>query len=289
MKFLRSTRNLIKYRSILLCSRYVILVQIENAALKFLQILLFAAVIFPLMVSTNAVGQAYFPDTLKLLMQNGALIFIRRADEWIPYNSEDSSIEFDNKIEELQKNKKLISRFPILKTLNYEEFYAGYFEGKKLDKLENYRRGPSAVGVGHVAIVQVINGEPHIIEAANPRLGVVRSPLVEWLNSLPNNTQFWIGHFKTSPKDKYYLPAQKIDEVIRVAEEQVIENKPYDFFNFDLEDGTTFYCSKLVWYSVFRATGKKLDDGITHALPWYSPKQLLSSQYINIIANPDTY
>jgi uncharacterized protein YycO len=58
--------------------------------------------------------------------------------------------------------------------------------------------------------------------------------------------------------------------------------RPYDFWNFDLNDERGFYCSKLAWMCMFRALGLVIDGNPDpKRFFWFSPKQLL---YVNRVA-----
>ena len=107
-------------------------------------------------------------------------------------------------------------------------------------------------------------------------------PLSDWLQTLSAKTRFWIGHF-TDFNDG------EVDSIVDVMLAEVEAGKPYDFWNFDLTDSSGFYCSKLVWYAVQKATGTRLDEGLTRPLPWYSPKQMHSSRYIELVVGPEDY
>lgn len=244
--------------------------------------------ILPLTISSSAIGKAYFPNSIAKQIRHGDLIWIRSSDEWIPYNAGTAQKEFEERLNEVTKNRDLLSSFPTLDRLTYNEFHAAYFEGHLINQLENYRDGNDSVGVGHVGIIQIINSEIFVIEAANQDLGVIRTPLRNWILGLGPTTKFWIGRFRTAPPGEF-IPLNKIDAIVQVAAEQAKQKKSYDFFNFDLADSTGFYCSKLVWYATFQATGRKLDKGVKYWLPWYSPKQLLSSPFLDIVINPESY
>ena len=110
--------------------------------------------------------------------------------------------------------------------------------------------------MGHVGLIEVdARGIPHIIEATPERPdgtdgGVIRLRYTDWLKSY-TNIQVWHGRFRD-------LDTAVCQRVLDVARSQ--PGKPYDFFNFDLNDDRSFYCSKLVWMSVWRAAQIAADD-----------------------------
>ena len=68
----------------------------------------------------------------------------------------------------------------------------------------------------------------------------------------------------------------------RWAAEQI--GKPYNFWDFDLEDASGFYCSKLAWLSILQGAGFPPDDNPNpHRALWYSPKQLIKSKHVELI------
>ena len=75
--------------------------------------------------------------------------------------------------------------------------------------------------------------------------------------------------------------------------------KPYEFFNFDLNDDSGFYCSKLAWMSVWRATSRAaqrapvaVDDNPNPRrsfFDWFSPKQLVNARRVTLLHKPGDY
>jgi cell wall-associated NlpC family hydrolase len=181
-----------------------------------------------------------------------------------------------------------------LKGMSYEEFERVYFAAQP-------QRPPNApatrgfgaahaISVGHVGMNEVdAAGIPHVIEATpkrpdGSRGGVIRLRYTEWLRSY-TNIQVWHGRFRD-------LNAPAIQRVVGVARSQL--GKPYDFFNFDLNDDRGFYCSKLVWMSVWRAAHIAADDNPdphrgNRFPPWFSPKALISASRIAMLHNPGNY
>ena len=180
-----------------------------------------------------------------------------------------------------------------LKTMSYEEFERVYFSAQSPPP-QGASRSAGAVGrtisVGHVGLIEVAaQGIPYVVEATPKRpdgtaAGVIRVRYADWLKSY-TNIQVWHGRFSD-------LDAAACRRVLDVARSQL--GKPYDFFNFDLNDDRSFYCSKLVWMSVWRAAKIAADDNPDPQRgkgfpPWFSPKALLSAKRMTMLHSPGEY
>jgi cell wall-associated NlpC family hydrolase len=177
-----------------------------------------------------------------------------------------------------------------LRTMPYEEFERLYYSEAPGRPAPGTR---SAVGgrfsVGHVAIVELTaQGVPYVVEATpegpGGAVGVIRTRYAEWLKNY-SDVQVWHGRLRN-------LPAATRRRVLDVAKGQL--GKPYDFFNFDLNDDRGFYCSKLVWMSLWRAASIAADGRIeprrgTTFPPWFSPKQLIAAQTVEVLHKPGDY
>jgi cell wall-associated NlpC family hydrolase len=180
-----------------------------------------------------------------------------------------------------------------LKTMSYEEFERIYCSAQGPPP-QGASRSAGAVGrtisVGHVGLIEMAaQGIPYVVEATPKRAdgttaGVIRVRYTDWLKSY-TNIQVWHGRFST-------LDAAACRRVLNVARSQL--GKPYDFFNFDLNDDRSFYCSKLVWMSVWRAVKIAADDNPDpqrgkNFPPWFSPKALLSAKRMTMLHSPGEY
>jgi hypothetical protein len=180
-----------------------------------------------------------------------------------------------------------------LKSMRYEEFERIYFEGLS-DSAAT--RGVDIAGiklsVGHVGIVEIdAQSRPFVIEAIpTSRLAVLgggtvaRSSYQDWLARHPD-TQLWHGRVKE-------LERRMRARIFEEAAKQL--GKPYDFFNFDLNDDSGFYCSKLAWMSIWRAASIAADDDPDPQRgdrfpPWFSPRELLNSRRILLLRRPDEF
>ena len=182
-----------------------------------------------------------------------------------------------------------------LKTMSYAEFEREYFSLSARDLPPSAApapRGvlPGPISVGHVGLIQVEpNGGAFIVEAipswrGSPHKGVVRLPYAEWLGGYAN-IQVWHGRLRG-------VDAGGGRRLLEVALGQV--GKPYDFFNFNLNDDSGFYCSKLVWMSAWRGLKLAIDDdpnpnrGVRFP-PWFSPKALIGVPHVEMLHSPGEY
>jgi hypothetical protein len=181
-----------------------------------------------------------------------------------------------------------------LKAMSYEEFERAYFVAPAPPPPGGPSRSAAAVGrtisVGHVGLIEIdTGGIPHVIEATPKRPdgtvgGVIRLRYADWLKSY-TNIQVWHGRFRD-------FDATTCGRVLDMARAQL--GKPYDFFNFNLNDDRSFYCSKLVWLSVWRAAQIAPDDNPDPDRgksfpPWFSPKALIGAKRIAMLHSPSDY
>ena len=179
--------------------------------------------------------------------------------------------------------------------MSYDEFEALYFARSdgipdEIAKDKNGSIGGQTIYPGHVGIIDMhAEGMPYVIEAT-PLAGlngsVLRKSYVDWLND-HSEMQVWHGRVRG-------LGRSVREGIVTEAAKQL--NKPYDIFNFDLNDDSGFYCSKLAWMSVWRATSSStplaVDEDPNPRRPffgWFTPKQLLNAKHIDLLYNPGTY
>jgi uncharacterized protein YycO len=79
---------------------------------------------------------------------------------------------------------------------------------------------------------------------------------------------------------------------VEVAVSQL--GKPYDIFNFHLDDDRGFYCSKLVWMSAWRGAKFAVDENPdpnrgNRFPPWFAPKALIAAKRVTLLHNPGEY
>jgi hypothetical protein len=177
-----------------------------------------------------------------------------------------------------------------LKTMRFDEFERLYHTGAAQPPGPATRGAlGDTISVGHVGLIEVgANGIAYVVEATpqGPAgvAGVIRTRYADWLNTYAD-IQVWHGRVRD-------LDARRRGRLVEAAIAQL--GKPYDFFNFDLNDDRGFYCSKLIWMCLWRAAAVAADDdpdprrGLRFP-PWFSPKQLISVKRVEVLHKPGEY
>ncbi len=168
-------------------------------------------------------------------------------------------------------------RYATLQKMTYEEFVSYYLADRIPGQPATF--GLGFIEVGHVGIIEITDGRPFVVEAMWGS-GVQRLSYPDWLQKRPGEL-FWVGRLKDVSPEKRTAVAER-------AAQQI--GKPYNFWNFDLKNADCFYCSKLAWLSILQGAGFAPDDepNLIRIL-WYSPKQLMKSKHVELIANPGDY
>jgi len=180
-----------------------------------------------------------------------------------------------------------------LKSMSYQEFETRYFSGPAEPADKSINIGGQTIYVGHVGIIEIdTRGVPYVVEAAalvGLKGSVIRSSYADWLK-VHSGMQVWHGRVRD-------LRASVRKRIVAEAMKQL--GKPYEFFNFDLNDDRGFYCSKLAWMSVWRATSGgyraaplAVDDDPDPRRPffsWFSPKQLVNAKRVMLLHKPGEY
>jgi uncharacterized protein YycO len=162
-----------------------------------------------------------------------------------------------------------------LQSLTFEEFRARFLKGTEEVDVTASGWLP---WIGHVAMIYVKEGRPWIIESTFG--GVRMEPYEDWLKHR-GKSLIWHGRVK----------GMDAAARARLAEEAVKQlKKPYEFFNFNLLDDHGFYCSKFAWYLIRKSMGVAVDDDPEPRRKfWLSPKQLIHSRHVQLLANPTSY
>jgi len=223
-------------------------------------------------------------------LQSGDLLWPKRPGALVPYTSASADAEDDLSAQWTREKEAYLAELSVrpeltadekaqystLKSMTYEEFvesYLGGFEGAS-----TIPYGSSVLYVGHVAIVDVVDGVPYVIEAVSPT--VRRITYQAWLQQRVGNL-VWQGRLLG------LTPMQRA-QVASVATRYL--GKDYKFWNFDLSAERGFYCSKLAWLAIREATGIAVDDNPRPKRSfWYSPKRLMLSPHIELLNNPGNY
>jgi Permuted papain-like amidase enzyme, YaeF/YiiX, C92 family len=134
---------------------------------------------------------------------------------------------------------------------------------------------------GHAAIVGPLNKDkqPTVIEAQWQKT-VVWTSYNDFLSE-HSKDKIWYGRLNSFPDYKRASVA---------AEAMKYQGIPYDFFNFDLADSSSFYCSKLPWFCVFKALGISLDKDLESKRGfWFTPKQMMLHPEVTTVITPGKF
>jgi permuted papain-like amidase YaeF/Yiix C92 family enzyme len=167
-----------------------------------------------------------------------------------------------------------------VRELTFERFYEKYTGDRAVQNSVPLGTG-GGVYVGHVGMIDMDSAtqEPWVIEAIAGS-GVLRVKYSEWLLSRSGEL-VWHGRLKDYINERR---SQVVAEAINHL------SQPYDFWNFDLNDESGFYCSKLIWLSIFRAINIAIDgDSNPKRGVWFSPKQLMNCEGVSLLSSPGDY
>jgi Permuted papain-like amidase enzyme, YaeF/YiiX, C92 family len=223
--------------------------------------------------------------------QSGDLVWPKKPGAFVPYKyALNTSAELDAAnwyaergafLARLSRDPKYFTAQDMaeFKSLDFREFYARYVGDQKPGIPGAYSTG-GGIYVGHVGVIEVDESNvPWVIEALLAN-GVVRSRYDQWIAARPGEI-VWQGRIRELP----------LGDRTRIASEaKRYLSRPYDFWNFDLNDDAGFYCSKLVWLSVWRSLQFPVDGNSDPRRKfWFSPKQLLYAHLIIRLHDPGSY
>lgn len=228
------------------------------------------------------------PDRRKF--EAGDFLWPKLPGTYVPFSAGSSVDAAEEKSEWMRKRSELMARLTTdgspqaqalateLRRMTFEQFHARYINGATPGT--NVPFGAGQLGTGHIAVVDVDDSQrAHVIEAM-PAFGVRRVAYDDWLKARACE-MVWHGRLRE-------LPPEKRVQIAREASRHI--GRPYDFWNLKLDDASSFYCSKLVWLSVLKATGAAIDgDSSPGPRFWVSPKRLLSARAIVKLHSPQDY
>lgn len=246
-------------------------------------------------VAAQSAGELDFPTPDIKKFSSGDLIWPKKQGAFVPYNSGNEAIydeerlqwegERDDYVKARKSDPTLTpeedAQLDLLDKMEFARFLAMYQADEVPDVPGLYATGGGrGLYVGHVGIIELDNqGVPWVIEALWKK-GVVRHTYASWLAGRPNEL-VWHGRING------LLDAQG-NAIAAEAKKHV--GKPYKFWNFDLGNDSGFYCSKLAWLSIYRATGIAIDGKPKMKRGfWFSPKQLLYVERMNRLHDPGNY
>lgn len=238
----------------------------------------------------NAAGPRR-PDPAQF--QSGDLLWPKPPDSFVPFRS---SIQLSTEIQDraqwekekadylamLRSKRELTpveqERYRSLQRMTYDEFKRLYLGDVPPDEPIPKSLIP-VFYVGHVAMVRVDGGSREVIEALDDK-NVRRVGYEDWLRER-STADIWHGRLIDIGD---FVGEKVAEQALRFV------GKPYDFWNFDLDDESGFYCSKLIWLSVAKVSGRSLDDNSNpKRLWWYSPKRCMHSPHVRMMFKPGDY
>jgi hypothetical protein len=247
--------------------------------------------VFQMLAQTNDAPRVV-PHPDPATFQSGDFVWPKRPGAYVPYHAGSTNSPEEDRARWARERDDFLQResgkpgltaldrerIEALRKMDYREFIAIYEGAQRPGQPGVYSGG--SVYVGHVAIIEVdANKEPWVIEALVQN-GVVRHRYNDWITKRADEA-VWLGRLKD-------LDASKRASIVPKATEQI--GKPYNFWNFDLNDDQGFYCSKLAWMSIYRALNFGVDgNNDPKRLLWFSPKQFLYTPAIVRLHDPGPY
>jgi hypothetical protein len=225
------------------------------------------------------------------ILQAGDLIWPRPSNVFVPYRAALHEGSTGNPAQwEKEKERYLATlrakstlspteraRYNELQPMTYPDFVKRYFSPLPRARLE--ARGFASISVGHVGIIQIENGRASVVEAMTGN-GVQKVPYEKWIADRPGQL-FWLSRLKNTSPDIRARVASTAESYL---------GRPYNFWDFDLRDDSCFYCSKLAWLAIIKATSIPPDGNSNgDRVFWYSPKQLLCSPNLQSIVSSGNY
>lgn len=226
----------------------------------------------------------------------GAVIPFFRAADAQPVTEESEAAEWEREkqrfIEQARASgdPEQIAIANELETVTYSQFHSRYYNaiGPSERSLAPFAAGLPQVG--HVAIIEIDgDGKGWVVEAT-PKSehpyeslyshfpnGVIRTPYDEWAK-IHEKYNVWHGRVKDRT-------AAERAGIADTAKQYL--GSDYWFWSFNLGEESAFYCSKLVWLSVWKALSLSLDGDTTlNRSFWVSPKQLINASTIEVLYSP---
>ncbi len=206
----------------------------------------------PLSMSVAQTRKLTVPEEASL--QSGDFVFPRKPNVWVPYIAREDgqwSTPAEDEAEWNAGKERFLAtvkdEFPYfsdqdieaIRRLSFAEFYAAYV-GTAVPNEPMVLHFGLGLYVGHVGIIDVDQGKNKWVIEALGHKGVVKQGYEEWIAGRPGEW-IWLGRLKSSIPGQRKLISEEAAKYI---------GRPYDFWNFDLDDDRGFYCSKLVWMAI---------------------------------------
>ncbi len=141
------------------------------------------------------------------------------------------------------------------------------------------------IWVGHVGLIDIIDGQPWVIDATTGRSaapfksGVAMQPYADFLADAAHvNRHIWHGRFRG-------LTGSQAQAVAQAAKQYL--DRPYGLSPLGFEHTDTFYCSKLIWHAVRDALGVEMPTAASSGWPrWFTPWDLMNFEGVELLYQP---
>jgi hypothetical protein len=149
--------------------------------------------------------------------------------------------------------------------------------------------------VGHVALIEIIDGTPWVVDATTHRSiwhkppdqgnqnGVGSQSYENFLND-ESHLQSHIWHGRLKPQFVSHIPNFGQD-LVDAAKKHF--GAPYTLLPGGLENPDKFYCSKLIWHALrdgLDITLQKKPDALP--MPWFTPWDVMQADCIELLYEP---
>lgn len=149
--------------------------------------------------------------------------------------------------------------------------------------------------VGHLGMVDILDGQPWVIESSYVAGGVQITPYATWLHHRQSmEAHVWQGRVVRSGEGQEPLNAGQLTTMLDTAHSLRMQRKRYAIFDRTAAGATTplgdqdmVYCSELVYLSA-RSVGVDLDSrqGLARKLPFLGPKAISQSPHVRMVFRP---
>lgn len=232
-------------------------------------------------------------------IESGDLIWPKKPGIIIPYHAgevktlakqkkdwETGKAELIDRLKKVRNTPDAKKEIEKLQALSFRQFRKSYLADVQPNAVVPYDTGTG--WVGHIAmILKEDDGTFSVVEAlgSTPNPGdnrhdeVISTPYETWIKVLKENGYiFYHGRILDLSAEGRHQSAQASKSFL---------GQPYYFFNLNLDDESNFYCSKLIWLSVFKATGKAIDSiENPERWIWLSPKQIMNLNRVDVLNKP---
>ena len=212
------------------------------------------------------------------IFEAGDLLWPKKPGSFVPYNQRvGTGPEQDRQFWEQEKEDFLkraangetsltAEQIDNIRRLDYREFVARYHGNQKPDEPGVYSSG-GGLYVGHVALIDFDDSHRPVGRNRGPMGPRCRSQHLQDVASRKARRGDIAGRLRDHPNLIVQRSAQR---------RRSSSVTPTIFWNFDLNDDSGFYCSKLVWLAIFRRLRFAVDGDMNSKRGfWFSPKQLL--------------